>query len=162
MRSVQAKETSEGIGHINSGNEKEDNICKQMHIVQAKERGEGIDPKESVTEKDIVDNINMNYIMFHKRGFGLGKVVEEQTEEDIMEGYINRLHEKLSWMIAEKITIEATLNEAFSKFPDAEYFVEFKEKLESLFMVGRKNMDDEVERSLNKRTPYVTPSIPEI
>ncbi|KAI3759723.1 hypothetical protein L6452_07745 [Arctium lappa] len=89
-------------------------------------------------------------------GFGLGKVVEKQTEEDIMEGYINRLHEKLSWMIAEKITIEATLNEALSKFPDAEYFVEFKEKLESLFMDGQKNMDDEVERSLNKRTPDAT------
>ncbi|KAI3746226.1 hypothetical protein L6452_08650 [Arctium lappa] len=72
-------------------------------------------------------------------GFGLGKVVEKQTEKDIME-----------------ITIEATLNEALSKFPDAEYFVEFKEKLESLFMVGQKNMDDEVEISLNKRTPDAT------
>ncbi|KAI3677878.1 hypothetical protein L6452_37150 [Arctium lappa] len=92
----------------------------------------------------------------NRGGFGLGKVVEKQTEEDIMEGYINRLHEKLSWMIAEKITIEATLNEALLKFPDAEYFVEFKEKLESLFMVGQKNMDDEVERSLNKRTPDAT------
>ncbi|KAI3669517.1 hypothetical protein L6452_40753 [Arctium lappa] len=91
-----------------------------------------------------------------RAGFGLGKVVEKQTEEDIMEGYINRLHEKVSWMIAEKITIEATLNEALSKFPDAEYFVEFKEKLESLFMDGQKSMDDEVERSLNKRTPDAT------
>ncbi|KAI3664949.1 hypothetical protein L6452_43563 [Arctium lappa] len=83
---------------------------------------------------------------------GNKKVVRKNKEK----GYINRLHEKLSWMIAEKITIEATLNEALSKFPDAEYFVEFKEKLESLFMVGQKNMDDEVERSLNKRTPDAT------
>ncbi|KAI3681643.1 hypothetical protein L6452_36445 [Arctium lappa] len=133
---IKKRKKTDKVSISKDSNPTEDNIGKQMHIVQAKERSAGIDPKESVTEK--------------------GKVIEEQTEEDIMEGYINRLHEKLSWMIAEKITIEATLNEALSKFPDAEYFVEFKEKLESLFMVGQKNMDDEVERSLNKRTPYAT------
>ncbi|KAI3665187.1 hypothetical protein L6452_43810 [Arctium lappa] len=132
---------------------------EQMHIVQAKERGAGIDPKESVTEKGSWDTDLLKRretAEIDRGGFGLGKVVEKQTEEDIMEGYINRLHEKLSWMIAEKITIEATLNEALSKFPDAEYFVEFKEKLEILFIVGKKNMDDEFERSLNKRTPDAT------
>ncbi|KAI3771528.1 hypothetical protein L6452_02693 [Arctium lappa] len=128
MHTVQTKQTVEGIVLNAFMIEKEDNIGKQMHSVQAKERGEGIDPKESVTEKRETAEIN-------RGGFGLGKVVEEQTEEDIMEGYINRLHENLSWMITKKITIEATLNEALSKFLDAEYFVEFKEKLDSLFMV---------------------------
>ncbi|KAI3746741.1 hypothetical protein L6452_09180 [Arctium lappa] len=159
MHIVQAKERCAGIDPKESVTEKGDKNEEQMHIVQAKERCAGIDPKESVTEKgswdtDLLKRRETTEI--DRGGFGLGKVVEKQTEEDIMEGYINRLHEKLSWMIAEKITIEATLNEALSKFPDAEYFVEFKEKLESLFMDGQKNMDDEVERSLNKRTPDAT------
>ncbi|KAI3716304.1 hypothetical protein L6452_23542 [Arctium lappa] len=159
MHIVQAKERCAGIDPKESVTEKGDKNEEQMHIVQAKERCAGIDPKESVTEKGSWDTDLLKRretAEIDRGGFGLGKVVEKQTEEDIMEGYINRLHEKLSWMIAEKITIEATLNEALSKFPDAEYFVEFKEKLESLFMDGQKNMDDKVERSLNKRTPDAT------
>ncbi|KAI3681384.1 hypothetical protein L6452_36178 [Arctium lappa] len=167
MHIVQAKERGAGIDPKESVTEKDDQPPKKKIKAIAKS-----DKKVAITQKspntrsaaknksvgswdtDLLKRRETTEI--DRGGFGLGKVVEEQTEEDIMEGYINRLHEKLSWMIAEKITIEATLNEALLKFPCAEYFVEFKEKLESLFMVGRKNMDDEVERSLNKRTPDAT------
>ena len=59
------------------------------------------------------------------------------------QGYINTLHKKQSWVIAEKITIVATLNEALSKYPNVEFFFEFQKKLEEVFGIGKRNKDDD-------------------
>ncbi|KAI3734685.1 hypothetical protein L6452_14160 [Arctium lappa] len=65
-----------------------------------------------------------------------------QSRDNIREGYILKLQEKITWLIAEKSIVEATLEEAMSKFPHDEKFIEYRDQLANLF-AGRSNDKEE-------------------
>lgn len=65
-----------------------------------------------------------------------------QSQGSIREGYILKLQEKITWLIAEKSIVEAIIEEAMSKFPHDEKFIEYKDQLANLFK-GRSNDKEE-------------------
>ncbi|KVI05038.1 hypothetical protein Ccrd_016632 [Cynara cardunculus var. scolymus] len=94
--------------------------CKKVNIVR---------------ERPAIKSWNMSLLRrreaaeIDEGGFGLG-------------GYILKLHEIITRWIAEKSIVEATLEEAMSKFPHDEKFIKYRDQLDNLFK-GRSDDKEE-------------------
>ncbi|XP_024990780.1 uncharacterized protein LOC112525073 isoform X2 [Cynara cardunculus var. scolymus] len=95
------------------------------------------DPNSSKFETTNVVGAEGDETLMNKAAEG-----SSQSQESIREGYILKLHEIITRWIAEKSIVEATLEEAMSKFPHDEKFIKYRDQLDNLFK-GRSDDKEE-------------------